>query len=257
LAGDVCPIISHQSILIDFLDFVCKHFVAVVWSLGNHEYYSAYYAPNHLGVSLDFTGERHFIKEYQSVLRYLEGRYHNLTISQLGTIPASLELSLGGIQDYANKTVSEYAIVAISDWYKLRENFEEFPKISDSIAMIDKKNYQSVCNRLRKRADAQFEWLSANKSRFKNKKLIVVGHFLPVSECIALQYIGSPYNVYFNTDRGEYLESIAPDFYIHGHTHTKVDLTYPLKCGKLVNILCNPLGYPQENNRLVLRSFDL
>jgi hypothetical protein len=245
VAGDICPIISHQSILIEFLDFACRNFVAVIWSLGNHEYYSYYFASRQLGVALDFTGERHFVKEYQAVLKYLGDRYHNLMISELGKVPPSIEFN------------SEYVIVALSDWYKLADDFEQAPKISDSIAMISKKNYPSVCGRLRRRADAQFEWLKTNKDKFHNKKLILVGHFLPVAECISLKFVGNPYNSYFHSGRASDLEDIAPDFYIHGHTHDTVDLTYSLECGKVVNILCNPVGYPQENNRLVLRSFDL
>jgi len=58
---------------------------------------------------------------------------------------------------------------------------------------------------------------------------------------------------YFYVDYGEeIIENIKPKVWIFGHIHTK---TY--KTLKGCEIVANPLGYPEENERFVLESIDI
>ena len=83
---------------------------------------------------------------------------------------------------------------------------------------------------------------------FLNKTLqaddVLVTHFLPLQESIALEHEGSLLNCFFWA--GELADRVVrergPRLVIHGHTHVCVQRSV----GR-TEVVCNPLGYPHEN----------
>jgi predicted phosphodiesterase len=55
---------------------------------------------------------------------------------------------------------------------------------------------------------------------------------------------------FFNGD--DFLERLKPKYWVYGHTHRQVDEIY-MGC----NMLCNPLGYPDENTYTTIKTFEI
>lgn len=70
---------------------------------------------------------------------------------------------------------------------------------------------------------------------------VVVTHHLPHPSCIHPKYRWSPSNRYFLHDVSPVVEYGGARLWIHGHTHSSVDLTV----GE-TRVVCNPLGYVPE-----------
>ena len=83
------------------------------------------------------------------------------------------------------------------------------------------------------------------------KKIIVMTHWGPSGKLIDETYAGDSRNSYFVTGCDElfYLDN-QPNYWVFGHTHTPV--RHQLNQTKFI---CNPRGYPSENNLLVKRNF--
>jgi Icc-related predicted phosphoesterase len=67
---------------------------------------------------------------------------------------------------------------------------------------------------------------------------IVVTHHLPSHRCVAPRFSGSALNAFFVCDVEELIEHRRPLLWLHGHTHSSVDL----RIGE-TRVLCNPFGY--------------
>ncbi len=95
------------------------------------------------------------------------------------------------------------------------------------------------------------EWEMLNKE----KKELLITHFGCFSGSIAKQYKGDLLNPYFITTMEDKIE-YQPKVYVHGHTHAPSDYVY-----NGTRVICNPLGYPNENFRNVkdykVKIFDL
>ena len=70
---------------------------------------------------------------------------------------------------------------------------------------------------------------------------IVVIHHAPSFNSVSEQFYGSPYNSFFVSDHDKLIRELNPKIWIHGHVHSHWDY----KIGD-TQILCNPLGYPNE-----------
>ncbi|MHC4886213.1 MAG: metallophosphoesterase [Planctomycetota bacterium] len=70
---------------------------------------------------------------------------------------------------------------------------------------------------------------------------VMVTHHLPLPACIDPVYHGSRLNRFFLCDVSEALQRLSPRLWVHGHTHTAVDLTVGT-----TRVLANPFGYPFE-----------
>lgn len=77
-------------------------------------------------------------------------------------------------------------------------------------------------------------------------KDVVVSHHMPLPACVDSQYAGSPLNPFFMADMSSMLrEEQLPRLWIHGHTHTTVDLIHRVGNASM-RVYCNPKGYPME-----------
>jgi len=73
---------------------------------------------------------------------------------------------------------------------------------------------------------------------------VVITHYLPARASVHPQYKGSVLNPFFLCDMEELIQAKEPALWFHGHTHTSVDTLV----GE-TRVVCNPLGYGQENAR--------
>lgn len=81
------------------------------------------------------------------------------------------------------------------------------------------------------------------ESKMKTKpKTVVISHHLPSYSCVHQQYEGNPLNFCFASRLDKLMEKYIIDYWIHGHTHTPVNI-------KLYDtqIICNPRGYIRVN----------
>ena len=81
---------------------------------------------------------------------------------------------------------------------------------------------------------------------------IVMTHFLPSEACIAPQFKGNEYNVFFMCDMEELILEKKPALWLHGHTHTAID-----KVVGSTRIVCNPLGYIGYENNSGFKDFSI
>ncbi|HVH46818.1 MAG TPA: metallophosphoesterase [Labilithrix sp.] len=74
---------------------------------------------------------------------------------------------------------------------------------------------------------------------------VVVTHYLPVRASIAPHWSSSPLNPFFLCDVEALIRARRPALWIHGHTHSSVDVVVGS-----TRVLCNPFGYVRrELNR--------
>lgn len=71
---------------------------------------------------------------------------------------------------------------------------------------------------------------------------IVITHHLPTYKSISPKFVGSLLNCFFASDLDWMIEKRNPSIWIHGHVHDPVNYYI-----KNTHIVCNPLGYPNEN----------
>ena len=76
---------------------------------------------------------------------------------------------------------------------------------------------------------------------------IIVTHFPPIIESQHEKYGEHILNPYFVNDDEEFFLHMSPKIWIHGHTHSAFDYTK----GE-TRVICNPMGYPNENTGLPL-----
>lgn len=231
LAGDIVNIIEDQSqwfdrisILLNRLSTKAGH---IIYSLGNHELYST----SRFGYKVKPT---QLLDKLQSAFLELRRKYYKLETPSFSDCPQALCIQGGRV-----------CITNITDWYTLPQDWLIKPKINDSNYIVGQPNYQELCELMQNIRDTQLSWVSKDYKSWaghKNKTHIVVGHFLPVKECIDPKYIYSPVQDYFYVDKSEFLLDNVPTYYIHGHTHSKVNTEF-----NGVKILANPKGYPREN----------
>ena len=68
---------------------------------------------------------------------------------------------------------------------------------------------------------------------------VVVTHHLPDERCVVPRYRGDALNCFFVSDLD--VETVAPKLWLHGHTHSSVDVTIGA-----TRVLANPHGYKRE-----------
>lgn len=73
---------------------------------------------------------------------------------------------------------------------------------------------------------------------------IVVTHHLPSNKCVHANYKDSELNRFFVCDITRLIEKNSPKLFISGHTHKSYDFLI-----NSTSMICNPLGYPNENNK--------
>lgn len=84
----------------------------------------------------------------------------------------------------------------------------------------------------------------------KNEKCIIITHHVPSNSLIDIKYKTQtmlPYNQWFFCNMDDFIEKNNSKIkcWIYGHTHTSSNIII-----NNIQFLCNPIGYPNENNNL-------
>lgn len=226
VAGDLCQV-EHPNFKRFFDTFSIK-FKYILYISGNHEYYSNKHTPmTYINKSIT-----QILNEYSNVI-YLNNK--KLVIGSNGIIDDLAEFEEDSIiilgttlwSEITNPNIQYY----ISDYAEIFNQNRKFVTPSDISYMFDyNKN-----------------WLQYILSEVENtnRKFLIITHHLPSFTCIDSKYKGNPMNCAFASDLDELIK-LHPQikFWVCGHTHTSFDKTVGQS-----NILCNPLGYTQENNQ--------
>lgn len=72
---------------------------------------------------------------------------------------------------------------------------------------------------------------------------VVVTHYLPHELSVSPRFKGSPTNIFFLNDMSYLIDAVAPQVWVHGHTHDSCDYMV----GN-TRVVCNPRGYSFEPN---------
>lgn len=118
---------------------------------------------------------------------------------------------------------------------RARQLIEDFASISNSKRRFTPEDSVEL-------HEASKAWLVNELERKFQGSTVVVTHHLPASTSIAKRYANDPLNPAFASRLEDIIEKHRPKLWIHGHTHVPCD--YELFNTRVV---CNPRGYPREN----------
>ena len=215
LTGDVCYF-KHPNFLKFFIE-VSKNYDKIFYIPGNHEYYAYYEIPDISYSEIDYIIEEKL--KYLKNVFFLQKRYIEFD-----------NIIIGGATMWCKTDKDPIN----SPDCKLLEN-DYFMKI--------RNKYIPIMSKIKKINNDQTIWLKdfikiANE---KNKKVIVLTHYLPSIKCINEKYKTSHLNEYYYTPCDDLFRSV--DYWIAGHTHTGIDI---IEDG--CRIIINPVGIPHESN---------
>lgn len=94
-------------------------------------------------------------------------------------------------------------------------------------------------------------WLDRTM-RDSEEPCFVVSHYLPSIKSVHEQFVSHPMTPMFTSDLEYMIQKREPLFWIHGHTHSPANYSV----GK-TRILCNPRGYPSEENESEFRFIEV
>lgn len=213
LAGDIGN--PYQKSYDLFMEYISKNFKKVFYITGNHEYYS-------------YKNNRYTIEETNSYLVEYFKKFNNITF-----LNNTYEIYEG------------YCFIGTTLWSHISNraccinDVYEIPELT-----ITKYNkLHEECKQFLKEAIA-----NANAAN-KNTKCIVITHHCPTYNVINEKYKilrMMPYNQWFASD---IFESISLEnkkkikCWFYGHTHTPSHMIIDN-----IDILCNSIGYPNENS---------
>ena len=84
---------------------------------------------------------------------------------------------------------------------------------------------------------------------------VMISHYVPlVIEDMPSRFKNSLATTFYMFDGYSDIERINPQYWVFGHTHMQYDFIYPKTNTRF---LCNPIGYPQENIYIGIKTFIL
>lgn len=109
--------------------------------------------------------------------------------------------------------------------------------------LIDGKKYQLMPYHYKDLFNKSFEFLKNTIEKYKDYKIVVITHHGCSSKSISDKYQNHKLNASFISDLDDFiLNHQQIKYWIHGHLHSNSDY----KIGN-TRIICNPLGYINEN----------
>jgi predicted phosphodiesterase len=220
LAGDIHTQGRHDWLL----DQIPAN-VKILFVPGNHEYYGAVFE----------TVNEYFyeLQAQYSNFYYLDNE--GIHIDGIEFFGGTMFTDLNLYGDVAK--ASEYACRGIADfsWIDCRKDtepdFENFTSQERRWTPADHINQHSIF-----RKNIQ-QWIQDTK----DKKRVVISHFVPHPDASDPKFAGSVLNPYFISNMEPVLADV--DVWLFGHTHHS--------CDKIINgchLVCNPHGYGSENS---------
>lgn len=201
LAGDIVPFAIMDKHK-DFFSYISDHFESTYWIPGNHEYYYSDLADKY-GIFHEK------IKSNVHLLNNTVVRYEDMDL-----ICSSL-----------------WTHITIANQWKIENSLSDFQVIKYRGSKFTTAQY----NQLHK------ECLDFIKKALQAKanKSIVVSHHAPTLYNYSKKFKGDALNDAFAVELYDMIESIGPDYWIYGHTHSNTnDCTIAN-----TNIITNQLGY--------------
>jgi len=232
LAGDVA-VAKRPAQYKDLINDALGRFKHVIWIMGNHEHYSG--------------------SVQTSIPRILK----NLGVSK-------------AMHEHGNLSVIENEVVSIENtdficatlWtdmangnpvgmWKVQSMMNDFKRIRTGDAtkpgFVDnpyKRPLRPEDTVIWNRESVDFITRSTGKASLTNRKVVVVTHHAPSYRSVGSEFRGSDMNIAYASPLDMLIETLEPDYWIHGHMHNTNDYNI----GK-TNILSNPRGYvPSELN---------
>lgn len=221
VAGDLCEVETSNDVFVRFFDDVSPRFKAIIYVLGNHEYY---------GSSLDDT---------LSIARHITSSYNNVFLLDRNSI-----------------IIEDTVFIGATLWSKVRE--EQRWTIQNGlndyrlISSINTSTIYDICNSKTRITiddtnamhEADLLYIQQEVARHRlDKNIVVVTHHLPSYASVSEMYKNSELTPAYATELLEQNYWVCDiDYWIHGHTHTACD--YETDCG--IRVLCNPKGYPND-----------
>jgi len=203
ITGDILVLGGDIAVGINGLRFAnhyAEDYKAIIVIAGNHEYYGKEYLTT-LKALQDY--------DCKPNVHFLEN--DTVTIDGVKFVGATLWTDLGDWFDAqkAKNGMNDYHIIKYITRKLHPENTTKIHK--DTVAYLEKE---------------------------VDEDTVVITHHLPHYDCVAEIFKGSPLNPAFATNLDDFIANYKPKVWIHGHTHSTVDILV-----HDTNILCNPRGY--------------
>jgi Icc-related predicted phosphoesterase len=196
---------------VEWLKRASGHFPAIIYVLGNHEYY---------GESFELLAPKIQAELADEVMVF--ARPGTITFAGIRFICATLWSDMHG-NDSRTKAIASQGI---TDFGKIRkQHYQTKFTVHDCCAeFMIAKNF-----------------IKAELAKPHAGKTVVITHFLPSFKSVHPQFLNASdhhMNGYFASDLDDVILAGKPDFWVHGHTHSSCD--YML--GE-TEVICNPRGY--------------
>lgn len=219
LAGDIALGIDA----VGFIQKMCKQFYKVVYCLGNHEFYYNEYNKTRARWNdrPEMPGNFILLDDHTVVID-----------DQVRLVGGTLWTDFNG-NDYFAK---QLAAQGMNDFH-----CGKFKEKGDDGVYRKRKLHPTDCVRAHKQT--LFTITETLRIPFDGPT-IVVTHHLPHPLCVAQEFRTNPLNPAYMTNLDEVIEANEIAVWVHGHTHTNVDVEV-----HDTRILCNPRGYiPDDLN---------
>lgn len=238
LAGDL----SHYNQQTMFLLIeLKKYYKNIIVTFGNHDLYML---------------SKNIIKKYKSSsenrIAELKEICESLDIHYLDGQVIDIDgVKIGGTGSWYNLPTN----ADLKTWNKVMNdsNYIYHGAPSTPIGM-----YQSSYTITNSNWDTQKFWLKEKAKLIEIAKqgcdvfITHVGLNYPPLEGINPKYIGDSNNIFYFTDNIELLKQSGCKVHIHGHTHDNLDYMVDG-----INIVCNPLGYPEDNTYCTVKQIEI
>ncbi|WP_173467324.1 metallophosphoesterase [Fibrobacter succinogenes] len=220
IAGDIA---NNYFTYVEFLKFIAEKYSMVYVCLGNHDIITE--SMGRFGLDRDFaTSEskiKYFLAEAKKIsnIQLLENRISGNVAGCMGMCDFKYKHSPAA-SEIANK------ILWATRWFDARHW----------------KYMQNNTDKLWRHYDRAFRELTAQRPK------IMMSHFLPLEFEMVERYKHDPYSNFFYFHGAKYLENLDDgSIWQAGHIHTAIKREYTDRFGKKHLLLCNPVGYPDEN----------
>ena len=185
LAGDIAPLATHRPVLTTFLDECKERFKAVVYVLGNHEFYYG-----DLTMSTNFLDGVHVLRQ------------NTVEIDGVVFVGDTLWTDMNKEDWFTLHTAQS----CMADFIYIQANEQPF-SARDSVV-------------LHKKALSYFEGVLAQK---QTKECVVVSHHAPSYLSVADRFKGDALNGSFVSDLSQLILDYQPTLWVHGHVHNHFD----------------------------------
>lgn len=178
---------------------------AIVYVPGNHEYYG---------------------NDFETLSREFSAfNSNNVHILNPGTV------TIGNTHFIGATLWSDLAKGDIAAMDAARDNMNDF-------YMIKYRDRRLSTFQYRRLHYYDLEYLESTLPGYPAERTIVVTHHMPSYHCVHADYEGSPLNPAFTSDLDWLIEREKPRIWVHGHTHSSLDIII----GE-TSVICNPFGY--------------